>query len=99
MTTAAVPKDKWDAPAAAGASGPEGDFFADWASIDWDRAEENVSRLRQRIFTTSRDDDLAKVRNLQKLMLRSVSSTLVSVRRVTEVNPDGRRRGSTVRSC
>ncbi|MER6503588.1 group II intron reverse transcriptase/maturase [Streptomyces sp. NPDC001455] len=86
MTTVAVPKDKLDATAAAGVNGPEGDFFADWDSIDWDQAEENVRRLRQRIFTASRDGDLAKVRSLQKLMLRSLSNTLVSVRRVTEVN-------------
>jgi RNA-directed DNA polymerase len=86
MTAATAPKDKLDAPAVAGANGPEDDFFADWDSIDWDRAQENVRRLRQRIFTASRDGDLAKVRNLQKLMLRSLSNTLVSVRRVTEVN-------------
>ncbi|MET8030795.1 group II intron reverse transcriptase/maturase [Streptomyces avermitilis] len=86
MAAATVPKDKLDAPAAAGVNGPEDDFFADWDSIDWDQAEENVRRLRQRIFTASRDGDLAKVRNLQKLMLRSLSNTLVSVRRVTEVN-------------
>src|SRR5437016_3750837 len=34
----------------------------------------------------ARAGDLNKVRNLQKLMLRSRSSALVSVRRVTEVN-------------
>ena len=49
-------------------------------------AEENVRRLRQRIFTASQAGDLKKVRNLQKLMLRSRSNALVSVRRVTEVN-------------
>ncbi|MGW2939515.1 reverse transcriptase N-terminal domain-containing protein [Streptomyces sp. NPDC001156] len=65
MATVAAPKDKLDAPAVAGVNGPEGDFFADWDSIDWDRAQENVRRLRQRIFTASRDGDLAKVRNLQ----------------------------------
>ncbi|WP_328623701.1 group II intron reverse transcriptase/maturase [Streptomyces sp. NBC_00353] len=86
MTTGTAPKDKLDAAATAGVNGPEGDFFADWDSIDWDQAEKNVRRLRQRIFTASRDGDLAKVRNLQKLMLRSLSNTLVSVRRVTEVN-------------
>jgi RNA-directed DNA polymerase len=42
--------------------------------------------LRQRIFTASQAGDLKRVRNLQKLMLRSRSNTLVSVRRVTEVN-------------
>jgi RNA-directed DNA polymerase len=42
--------------------------------------------LRQRIFTASRNGDLAKVRRLQELMLRSRSNALVSVRRVTERN-------------
>jgi RNA-directed DNA polymerase len=49
-------------------------------------ARENVRRLRHRIFKAAQDGDLKKVRNLQKLMLRSYSNTLVSVERVTEVN-------------
>ena len=49
-------------------------------------AEDDVRRLRQRIFTASKAGDLAKVRNLQKLMLRSRANALVSVRRVTELN-------------
>ncbi|MER7694822.1 reverse transcriptase N-terminal domain-containing protein, partial [Streptomyces sp. NPDC097610] len=67
------------------ANGPEDDF-TDWQSIDWQGAEDEVRRLRQRIFTASQAGDLKKVRNLQKLMLRSRSNTLVSVRRVTEIN-------------
>ncbi|MFE1833938.1 reverse transcriptase N-terminal domain-containing protein [Streptomyces sviceus] len=63
-------------------------------SIDWNQAEENVRRLRQHIFTASRDGDLANVKDLQKLMLRSLSNTLVSVRRVTEVNA-GRKAAGT----
>jgi RNA-directed DNA polymerase len=85
MTAATAPKDKLDAPAPAGVNGPEGGLV-DWPSIDWDQAEKDVRRLRQRIFTASKEGDLAKVRNLQKLMLRSLSNTLVSVRRVTEIN-------------
>jgi len=74
------------APGAGGAvNGPEGDS-TDWQSIDWQGAEEEVRRLRQRIFTASQAGDLKRVRNLQKLMLRSRSNTLISVRRVTEVN-------------
>src|SRR5699024_7892036 len=64
----------------ASVNGPEGEDF-DWASIDWRRVEEDVRRLRQRIFTASQAGDLKKVRNLQKLMLRSRSNTLLSVRR------------------
>ena len=49
-------------------------------------ARTSVRRLRQRIFTASQAGDLNRVRNLQKLMLRSRANTLVSVRRVTERN-------------
>ena len=66
-------------------NGPE-DVFPGWDAVDWQAAEENVRRLRQRIFTASQAGDLRRVRNLQKLMLRSRSAALVSVRRVTEVN-------------
>jgi RNA-directed DNA polymerase len=67
------------------ANGPEDDGL-DWGSVDWPDVEDQVRRLRQRIFTASRAGDLAKVRNLQKLMLRSRANALVSVRRVTERN-------------
>jgi RNA-directed DNA polymerase len=77
------PMGKLDA--AAAVNGPEGDVL-DWDSVDWSRAEDDVRRLRQRIFTASKAGDLNKVRNLQKLMLRSRANALVSVRRVTEVN-------------
>ncbi|MEO3793055.1 group II intron reverse transcriptase/maturase [Nonomuraea sp. B10E15] len=66
-------------------NGPEGELL-DWPSIDWRKAEEQVRRLRQRIFTATQAGDLKRVRNLQKLMLRSRANTLVSVRRVTEIN-------------
>ncbi|GGJ73043.1 reverse transcriptase domain-containing protein [Streptomyces brasiliensis] len=58
----------------------------EWDAVHWRAAEENVRRLRQRIFTASKAGDLKKVRSLQKLMLRSRANTLVSVRRVTEEN-------------
>ena len=66
-------------------NGPE-DEVLDWWSIDWQQVENDVRRLRQRIFTASRNGDLKKVRSLQKLMLRSRSNALLSVRRVAEIN-------------
>jgi RNA-directed DNA polymerase len=66
-------------------NGPE-DELLDWHAVDWRAIEEDVRRLRQRIFTASRAGDLKRVRSLQKLMLRSRANTLLSVRRVTEVN-------------
>ena len=65
-------------------NGPE-DVLA-WDAVDWRAHERNVARLRQRIFTAVRDGDLARARNLQKLMLRSWSNTLVSVRQVAQRN-------------
>jgi RNA-directed DNA polymerase len=94
MTTTPEPKDKLDAmtmtatampDAVVVVNGPEDDLL-DWDAINWRTAEDDVRRLRQRIFTASQAGDLKRVRNLQKLMLRSRANTLVSVRRVTELN-------------
>ena len=57
-----------------------------WDTIGWRAQEERVRRLRQRIFTAAQEQDWPKVRNLQKLMLRSRACTLVSVRQVTQRN-------------
>src|SRR6266699_375488 len=85
-TTTQTPAAATAVPAAGGGvNGSEGDLL-DWDAIDWRAVEDDVRRLRQRIFTASRAGDLAKVRNLQKLMLRSRANALLSVRRVTEQN-------------
>jgi RNA-directed DNA polymerase len=88
MTVNPEPKGKLGA-AAAGrvgvVNGPE-DEIPDWHAVDWRAIEDDVRRLRQRIFAASQAGDLKQVRNLQKLMLRSRANALLSVRRVTEVN-------------
>src|SRR5256712_5800444 len=73
-------------------NGPEDDLD-DWAAIDWRAHEDNVRRLRQRIFKATQDGDLRRVRRLQKLMLRSRSNTLISVRQVTQRNAGRRTAG------
>ena len=47
-------------------NGPADDALR-WDAIDWRSHEDNVRRLRQRIFTAARDGDLGTLRNLQKL--------------------------------
>jgi hypothetical protein len=47
-------------------NGPEGEVV-DWDAVDWRRVDDDVRRLRQRIFTATQAGDLARVRNLQKL--------------------------------
>jgi RNA-directed DNA polymerase len=64
----------------------EGRTATDWNAVDWRRAQKAVSKLRRRIFRASKEGDLRKVRSLQKLMLRSRANTLLSVRRVTQIN-------------
>ncbi len=82
--------------AAPKANGPEdqpGNAPVQWDKIDWRAQEEQVRRLRQRIFKAAQEQDWPKVRNLQKLMLRSRANTLVSVRQVTQRNTGRRTAG------
>jgi len=87
-----APKGTLDTPV----NGPEGlpPFNGDaWECVDWRHHEEQVRRLRGRIFQAVRDGDWRKARSLQKLMLRSWSNTLVSVRQVTQRNTGRRTAG------
>src|SRR6266567_4491089 len=80
------PRDKLDT-SVNGLEGPRSVFDGDaWEQVDWRGHEEQVRRLRCRIFKAVQDGDLATARNLQRLMLRSWSNTLVSVRQVTQRN-------------
>lgn len=72
-------------------NGPED--VSEWDTIEWRVHEDNVRRLRRRIFTVTREQDWATVRSLQKMMLRSWSNTLVSVRQVTQHNVGRRTAG------
>jgi len=77
-------------------NGPEGlpSFDGDaWERADWRRHEEQVRRLRGRIFKAVQAGDWPLARNLQKLALRSWSNTLVSVRQVTQRNTGRRTAG------
>ena len=80
------------ASSAAKVNGPEDDL-EEWTAVDWRAHEDNVRRLRQRIFKATQDGDLRRVRRLQKLMLRSRSNTLISVRQVTQRNAGRRTAG------
>jgi RNA-directed DNA polymerase len=96
FTTPVWEGGQWVAPAVAEvtatariANGPEDqprNAPVQWDKIDWRAQEGQVRRLRQRIFTAAQEQDWPKVRNLQKLLLRSRANTLVSVRQVTQRN-------------
>jgi RNA-directed DNA polymerase len=62
MTTNALPTASAVRVAAVVANGPGGEP-TDWSSIDWRPVEDDVRRLRHRIFTAARNEDLRQVRN------------------------------------
>src|SRR5260370_23088575 len=77
-------------------NGPEGLPLFDgdaWDRVDWRCHEEQVRRLRGRIFKAVQEGDWPLARSLQKLMLRSWANTLVSVRQVTQRNAGRRTAG------
>ncbi|MBO0918093.1 group II intron reverse transcriptase/maturase [Streptomyces laculatispora] len=79
-------KNTCDASRVPANGGIDAELSAYWHSIDWAGAELRVRQLRQRIFKAANAGDLKRVRNLQKLMLRSHANTLVSVKRVTQTS-------------
>lgn len=58
----------------------------EWDAVNWRSVERDIQRLRQRIFAAEKAGAHKKVSSLQRLMLRSWSNTLISVRRATEQN-------------
>ena len=57
-----------------------------WSGIDWAVVAEAVRRLQERIFRAAKDGDFGKVKNLQKLLVRSRSAKLLAIRQVTQQN-------------
>jgi RNA-directed DNA polymerase len=65
----------------------------DWQRVQWRKANRLVKNLRQRIFQATRQQQWKRVRNLQRLLLKSYSNVLLAVRRVTQVNSGKRTPG------
>ena len=83
FTTPVWEGGQWVTPAVAGVTaaarivnGPEDEALS-WDAVNWRLHEDNVRRLRGRIFKAAQGQDLAKLRSLQEMMLRSWSNTLV----------------------
>jgi retron-type reverse transcriptase len=57
-----------------------------WSGIDWAAAEAAVRRLQNRIYRAAAAGNGRRVKNLQKLLVRSTSAKRLAVRRVTQQN-------------
>lgn len=83
--TMSEPEGKLDTAAIANVNGPA-DEVLDWDAISWRAVEDDLRRLRQRIFTASQAGNLQEGPQPAELILRSRANTLLSVQRVTEDN-------------
>lgn len=59
------------------------DRMPHWSTINWGQAEETVQRLQARIVKALKENAFRKVKDLQRLLARSLSARLLAVRRVT----------------
>ena len=57
-----------------------------WSDIDWAAAEAVVKQLQGRIYRAAAAGKPGQVKNLQKLLVRSLSAKRLAVRRVTQQN-------------
>jgi RNA-directed DNA polymerase len=58
----------------------------DWRTLPWRDYQRNVYRLQKRIYQAARRSDWKRVRNLQRLLLRSWSARCLATRQVTQDN-------------
>lgn len=55
-----------------------------WSDIKWNTLEKDVFSLQKKIYKYSKENDLIKVHRLQKLLITSLKSKLLAVRKVTQ---------------
>jgi len=61
-------------------------LYTGWATTIWRAVEGNVRRLQERIYRATERQAWRQVRNLQKLLARSISNKLLAIRLVTQQN-------------
>ena len=57
-----------------------------WEEINWKYHSKVVFRLQKRIFKAVREEDIAKVNRLQRLLFNSYSARMIAIRQVTQLN-------------
>lgn len=68
--------------------------LAQWSDINWKTVNKRIKNLRQRIYRATQEKRWNQVRSLMKLLMRSYSNLLLSVRRVTQDNQGKRTAGT-----
>ena len=60
--------------------------FIAWKEINWPLVDSRIFRYQIRIFKAARDNNIPKVRCLQKRLLKSFDAKLVAVKQATTLN-------------
>jgi RNA-directed DNA polymerase len=58
----------------------------EWRQLPWQKLEVHVFKLQKKIYRASVNGEIPKVRQLQKLLLKSQAAKLIAVRKVTQDN-------------
>ena len=61
-------------------------YSDDWEYADWKGFQKVLFRLQKRIFKAVREEDQAKARRLQKLVISSYAARMLAIRQVTQLN-------------
>ena len=61
-------------------------YSDEWEFTDWKKLQKVLFRLQRRIFKAIREEDKAKARRLQKLVLSSYAARMLAIRQVTQLN-------------
>jgi len=67
--------------------------ITNWESVEWQKTEKYIEKLQKRIFHAEKTGNKRRVRNLQRMLMKSKSALLVSIRRVTQTNTGKRTAG------
>ena len=57
-----------------------------WKDLPWKQFRKDTFRLQKRIYEASRNDNVARVLYLQKLLFRSYGARMLAIRQVTQLN-------------
>lgn len=57
-----------------------------WHELPWRKLEKSTFKLQKRIFQASLSDDVLKVRQLQRLLIKSWGAKCIAVRRISQDN-------------
>ncbi|TVQ48536.1 MAG: RNA-dependent DNA polymerase [Gloeocapsa sp. DLM2.Bin57] len=58
----------------------------DWKQVNWRKLRYCLFRLQKRIFKAVREDDMARAKRLQRLVMSSYAARMLAIRQVTQLN-------------